>query len=160
MLIRVRMQAGAGWSDACVLNLSPRGLGLQGPSAPQIGSYVELRRGRHVIIGRIVWAKYHRFGVRTQDRVPMESLIREPEVLCDDMAPPPDAPVFDRRVAMRAAAVRHDDSRIFARGFEFISIAMLGVAAALLASSGVSKAVAGPLSQISTALNGGVVTRR
>jgi hypothetical protein len=154
VLIRARMRAGAAWSDACILNMSPRGLGLQAPTAPPKGSYVKLRRGAHVLVGRVIWSKYHRFGVRTQDRVPLERLIKEPENASADMASARAASEFtERRAARRPASARHDDSRMVGRMLQFGSVVVLGACAALIASGGVGSALAEPLSRISTALD-------
>ena len=50
-MIRARMRSGVSWHDVCILNLSRRGLGIQAAEPPQRGAYVEIRRGKHVILG-------------------------------------------------------------------------------------------------------------
>ena len=44
------MRSGASWHDVCILNLSLHGAGIQALEPPARGSYVEIRRGSHVII--------------------------------------------------------------------------------------------------------------
>ena len=69
------MLAGAAWSDVCIVNLSSRGAGLQCACPPVRGTYVEIRRGSHVLVGQVMWSAGHRFGVRTQDRLAVNAII-------------------------------------------------------------------------------------
>lgn len=73
-----RLRLGAAWVDACIHNVSARGLLVASDEVPKPGSYVEIRRGRNVIIGRAVWAKDRFFGVRTQDRIDLQALRADP----------------------------------------------------------------------------------
>jgi hypothetical protein len=80
VLIRARMRISAGWNDACILDISERGLMIRAGSAPpRRGSCVELRRGARIIIGRVMWAKQDRFGLSTQDKLDVESIIAVPD---------------------------------------------------------------------------------
>ena len=51
VMIKARMRSGASWHDVCVLNVSLHGVGIQTAEAPARGTYVEIRRGPHVIVG-------------------------------------------------------------------------------------------------------------
>jgi len=145
------MRSGVSWSDVCILNLSPRGVGIQAPTPPQRGSYVEICRGSHVIVARVVWARGHRAGLHAQDVIWPQSLINEPEI-ANDRAPPVPGSMIDRRSAHRASQRRHDGSRTAARAMEMACIAAFGAALSFGAFGLVHDALARPLSEIRSAL--------
>lgn len=144
-----RLRLGAKWSDACILNVSSRGLLIHVPQPPQRGSYVELRRGEQVIIGRVMWCKGSRVGLRAQDRVPIEAIVTKQGAqalrLTADNGRPVERRRFDRT---------HERSRLGARLFEFASVAAVGAMLSVAVVSVVSRAVAEPLSRVRTALDG------
>lgn len=152
-MIRARLRSGASWADACILNLSPRGMGLQSASPPGRGSYVELRRGHHVIVARVMWTNGHRFGIRSQDTIPVDSVISEPDLsAANDGAPP--APVIERRTAPRFTE-RHDGSRTLSRSIQFGFVLILGASAGLTLFDGVRQAFGKPLESAAAALGEG-----
>ncbi len=124
---------------------------LQAASPPQRGSYVEVGRGRHLIVARVVWIKQHRVGVRTQDLLPIDSIIAEPGEAGAETAP--SAPSAERRVAPRAAEVRYDQNRLKARAVEFACIGVFGIAGCVLVFSAVESLFARPLQAVEAALN-------
>ncbi len=79
VFLPARMRVESAWSDACIHNVSARGLLVSSGGAPRPGTYVEIRRGRAVIIGRAVWQKDRFFGVRTQDRIDIAVLQGAPD---------------------------------------------------------------------------------
>ena len=129
VLLRARMLIGASWTEVCIVNITSRGLGLQAANPPRRGEYVEIRRGAHVIIGRVAWSGAHRFGIAAQGMMPVYSIINEPDrqVL--------DPEKVERRAAPRLPAQKIE-SRIRVRLFEFLFVA----------------ALARPMAQIATAL--------
>jgi hypothetical protein len=148
VMIRARMRVGATWHDVCILNLSRRGLGIQTADSPARGTYVEICRGRMVIVARIMWARGHRAGLQSQDAIWAQGLINEA------LAAPPQAgsaPV-ERRRAPRNVQQRHDQSRVAARSMEFACVALFVAAFAIAAFGAVGQALAAPLSQIRAAL--------
>jgi len=147
------MRLDASWGDACILNISSHGLLMQAAAPPARGTYVELRRGRHPMVARVVWVKHHRFGVRTQDLLPVEAIINEPES-CDDELQRPTAneTVYKRRSSPRDRQVQHDDSRMQSRMMEFVCIAVFVASAAGLVFGALDQAFASPLSDVSAAL--------
>ncbi len=152
VLINARMRCGASWSDACILNLSKRGMLVQSPEAPSRGSYLEIRRGSHVIVARVVWANSNRFGIRSQDDIPAEELI-------EDRAKPASAqgagalPGYERRTRPRTNQP-HDASRWRSRSMEFAGLAIAGSAAAYLVFGAVSESLGRPIAAVSQALSG------
>lgn len=150
-----RLRCGADWQNACILNISSRGLGLQAPAPPQRGSYVEVRRGNNIIIARVVWVRGHRFGVRTQDTIPVNPDINLPKLSSgfeaqtdarkSEFRPKPMALSFSRQ---------HDESRNKARALEFAALVALGVTCACLAFGMIQSAIGTPLSHVEVTLGG------
>lgn len=156
MLIGARMRVGARWGDVRILNISSRGLLIQSAEAPPRGSYLEVRRGMHTIVGRVVWAGDERFGVQTQDPLSIEAIIREPDRSGREFAEPgeEDAP-FDRRAQQqrrRSTEQRLERSKVIGRSAEFVCVGLVGLAAALTGYAALEQAFAKPMSQVTAAL--------
>ena len=148
------MRMGAVWRDASILDLSSRGLMIQAGEPLPGGSYVELRRGRHLIVARVIWSDDRRSGLRTQDVLPTDAIIAEPE----NCAGKPFTPQHDRRVdgdrdrAKRAVA--HDQSRLRGRAFEFAAVALIGAVCGSIAYRTVGDMLSRPLDAVEIALAG------
>lgn len=79
LAIAVRLKVGSRWGDATVLNASERGLMVRASEPPEYGSYVEVRRGAGVgIVARVIWRRGNEVGLRTQDEVNVQALMRPP----------------------------------------------------------------------------------
>ena len=154
VMIRARMRSGVSWHDVCILNLSARGLGIQAAEPPSRGTYVEVRRGKQVIVARVMWAKGHRAGLHSQDAIWIQALLRE-ESAANDQAPATAYPKVERRLAPRSTQQRHDESRMVARATEFACMAIAVVALGLTLFGTVEQALARPLTQIRAALGPG-----
>lgn len=151
VLLKARLRLDGGWADGTVLNLSRRGMMIQSASPPPGGSYLEIRRGVHVIVARVVWTRAHRFGVRAQDVIDIDGLIREP----DRSAPPgPRAEPIERRSANRPPPERHERSRQRGRIMEFACIAIVGGSAAIGAAAAVAEILSSPFEHVHAALAG------
>lgn len=153
VMIPARMRSGAAWSDACILDLSSRGMLVKAPVAPSRGSYLEIRRGSCVIVARVVWANADRFGVHTQDRVPADGLINHPDRPAT--AKPDETGFVERRTAARASVARHEASRWRGRAWEFCAFVLLGAAGATIALGAVDDLLAKPLARVESALEKG-----
>ena len=70
-----RLRHGSSWSDACILNVSSRGLMIHTGRPISNGTTVEIRRGNYVIVAQVVWRDGGRAGLRAEERVPIEELI-------------------------------------------------------------------------------------
>lgn len=147
VLIDARLRHEGGWSDARILDISSRGLCVHADRSPRQGSYVEICKGSHRIIARVVWTRDERFGVRSQDRVAVDSITTgiEPSV------PAAAARANDNGGPARPPGMseRHEWSRRRARAIEFLGVAMLGVGAAILAYDAVKAALMQPLEIVS-----------
>ncbi len=153
VLIQARMRISAGWFDACILNISERGLMIRAGSAPPPrGSCVELRRGARIIIGRVMWATQDRFGLSTQDKLDVESIIAVPDGDgVDDASSPATAEPFDRRATVRTAT-DFERSRMWSRAFEFACITIFAVAGCLVAFGAVTQLFAAPMAAVELGL--------
>ena len=149
-MISARLRDGIGWNDARILNMSSRGLLLHARQAPGRGSYVEISRGAHRIVGRVVWVGKDRFGVRTQDRIPADVI----SVGADAPAAKTQAPNVAGRPPARTGPDRMERSRRRASAMQFLWVASFGVAAATVAFDAIKAALSRPLSEVSAQLAG------
>ena len=154
VMIRARMRSGVSWHDVCILNLSTRGLGIQAATPPERGAYVEIRRGTHVIVARVMWAKGHRAGLHAQDAIFIKALLGE-AAANDKGAPAAAYPNVERRRAPRSAEQKHEESRLVARMTEFACIGVAVLALGITLFGTVEQALAKPLTQIRQALGPG-----
>ena len=144
------MRSSATWGDVCILNISSRGLQLQTARPPERGAYVEVRRGPHVIVGRVAWSKHHRFGIRSQDALFVDAIIAEPGDAEAQRGPVAYVPVERRTVPRPAASAER--SRVAARAFEFACVGLVVVAGATMLYGAAEAALAAPLATVSNAL--------
>ncbi len=138
-----------------MFNISSRGLGLSAAAPPEAGTYVEIRRGRHVILARVVWTQGLRFGVHTQDPVPVEALIKDPDSPDTPAATTANsAPQIERRRTRRSLLRRYDRSRALGRTLEFAFVGILGASAALVGFDLVKQLFQSPLTEVQKSLVG------
>lgn len=151
VMIKARMRSGASWHDVCLVNLSVHGVGIQAADPPARGTYVEICRGSHVIVGRVIWTKGHRAGLRSQDAIFIQAIAKDGAAA---VSRPRVAggPPTDRRRELRTTQQRHDRSRHLGRAMEFACLALFASVLAMTAFGSVGRALAHPLSQISAAL--------
>jgi len=153
VMIKARMRVGTAWRDACILDMSTRGLMIQASEPPPGGSYLELRRGRHVIIARVVWSRDRRAGLRAQDPLPTEAIISEP----DQSAAPSTAGGVERRaepLARVRPVAQHEQNRWRSRAWEFASLVLVGGVLATFAFDAVASALERPMTAVEGALEG------
>jgi hypothetical protein len=153
VMIRARMRSGVSWHDVCILNLSRRGLGIQAAEPPQRGAYVEIRRGKHVILARVMWTRGHRAGLHSQSLIFVRSLVRD-EPANDGGHSATAYPAVDRRREPRAMRQRHERSRLAGRAMEFACIGLAASALGLTIVATIEQALARPIAQVRAALDG------
>ena len=110
--LSVRVKMGMQWADATILNASSRGLMMKTAQAPERGGYIEIRRGADIeIVGRVVWRNGNHVGVRTQDAINVQALMRPPvKGRTQDRSPSKALYVSEERKRTDAAA-REERSR-------------------------------------------------
>jgi hypothetical protein len=156
VVIHARMRMDGAWGDACIRNISSRGMFLQAATPPARGSYVEIFRGKHIIIGRVVWQKDRGFGIRTQDKLPISAIIEEPVQGTKGNVRGASPPIERRADPSRATAAtvseRLERSRRFSMAFQSAIIIVAGIAGAAVLMGTVQQILARPLTDISSHL--------
>jgi len=156
VVLPVRVRSGASWSDACIHNISSRGMMVASNDAPAPGTYVELRRGPNIVVGRVVWRKDRFFGLRAQDRIDLDLLRRTTQAPGEAAN---DQGVGDRRSdrrrsedALRARSLER--SRVIAKAGQFVTLGLLCLGASLFAGLAVHQMLSAPASRIAAVLGG------
>ena len=154
VLIAARMRAGSAWGDVCVLNVSSRGVLAQAEVPPAKGTYIEVRRGSHVIVARVVWTEKHRFGICSQDLIGVDDFVAGPEGPRSSRPSAQASGHVDSRTTTRrcASGERHEQSRAMGRSLEFCVLVGTSVALASVAFGLLRDAVANPVSKVSAVL--------
>ncbi|WP_344695195.1 PilZ domain-containing protein [Sphingomonas rosea] len=152
LYLPVRMRSGAAWADVCLLDLSTRGLQVKCPRTPPTGSYIEVRRGRHVIVARVVWTKKDRFGALTQDAVPVDAVAADRDETAT--AASDNAQAQERRLHPRPSSVAEafEQSRFAGRAIEFGLVLAGIVGVAMFGASVVGDAIGTPIHAVTAAL--------
>ena len=148
VVVRARVRSGADWGDACILNVSSRGLLIQSSRPVVEGSLIEILRGEHLILARVMWSDAGRSGLRSEERLPVEDILstegsRALQLIASNGV------IQDRR---RKARQRKTEARLRGRAMEFVAV---GAIAALLAFGiwGMAeRALSRPLASVSAAL--------
>ena len=155
VVVRCRMKTDAGWTDATIHNVSDRGLMASTDAPPKAASYVDIRRGTLVIVGRVVWVRGRRFGVRTQDRIKASDLVNEPVVQqrpsvdrSSDDRRGPSRSEMDRRIARRSEA-----SSRFASWFQIVAVTLVGCGLAAFLAVEAYRTLARPFARVAHALD-------
>lgn len=158
VLIPSRMRVESQWHDVVLHNVSSRGLMAGCDAPPPVGSYVEIRRGTIVIVGRVQWTKGRFFGMRAQDRLSVKALVDEPRLASrprrgnDDESAASDRRA-ERRLAHEAQMARRvERSRGFASLFQFVVLVCVGLTMAGIAAHSVYQMLSSPTQRIEAAL--------
>lgn len=149
-MLPARLRLGTQWADVCILNVSSRGLMIQSARSGPLGSLIELRRGDHVIVARVVWREGARAGLQSEDRVPVEEIMS----LHGSKALQLVASGGERLERRRHGRVATAESRLQGRAMEFAAVLAIGVALAGGAWSMARQALVRPFADASAALGG------
>jgi hypothetical protein len=147
-MLPARMRTEAGWSDACILNISSRGLLIYSNGAAQQGSFVEVRRGGQLVIARVVWRKNQRIGLHSPDPVHVEDIIGADKAAAATVSTAAGAPMERRRIPRDA-----ERSRQHGRAAEFIAMVLVGGALAFAAMASVEESLARPFAAVDQAMH-------
>lgn len=149
VMIPARLRNGAQWTDACILNISSRGLLVHSPRGVPQGSTVELRRGEHVIVAQVVWRDGLRIGLQAEDRLPMDEIISLDRAATLQLTA--GVAQGERRKQRRSPAM---EARLRGRAMEFISVGVIAASLAVTIWSMVEQALARPMAAVAAALGG------
>lgn len=146
VIVPARLRHGANWSDTCILNVSSRGLLIHTGRPICGGNEVELRRGDHMILARVVWRDGARAGLHSLERVPVEDIV----LLGRARGPEAPANMGERRRHPRS----RQPGRLRHQAMEFAGV--LGIVACLAAAglTMVDAAFAQPMTLVTSALDG------
>lgn len=149
VMLPARMRTAAGWSDACILNISSRGLLIHAGRPFGPGSLIELRHHDHTILARVIWRDGAKAGLQAEDRLPIE------RILSSSSSPALQLTATRYKGPERRRRPRtHEQSRHQSRMFEFAGLVVVAVVVAWTAFTLVSEALARPLAAVQTALTG------
>lgn len=138
------MRLGASWSDACILNISSRGLIIHTGRQVASGTQVELRRGDHIILARVVWRAGGRAGLQADERLPVEEILTKGQAPALQLT----AAKGERRKQPRP----EDRNRHRGKAIEFAGVLMIGMSLAGGVLAMVESALVRPLARVSAAL--------
>jgi hypothetical protein len=156
VLIPCRIKSVRGWDDACIHNISSRGMMIACDDPLVPGEYLDLRRGSQVVIGRVVWRRERFSGVRTQDVISAEAMINEPRL---EARPTGTRRSEERRVSRQSmageidAARRMERSRSLSQAMQFGALGIFGLVAAATIATQVSHVLAAPTAKLTQALS-------
>ena len=110
------------------------------------GDYVEVMRGRHAVVARVIWSHRERLGLIAQDRICLAALVGQ--------ATPPHAGEMPNASASPARRVQpRGHGQIVAKTVQVGALVLGGGVIAWLALSLIHLAFAGPLRLIEVALS-------
>ena len=147
-MLPARMRTKAGWSDACILNISSRGRLIYSNGTAQPGSFVEVRRGGQFVIARVVWRKNQRIGLHSPDPVHVEDIIGADKAAAASVSTAAGMPIERRRIPRDPERSRHH-----ARAAEFIAMVVAGGALAFAAMASVEESLAKPFAAVDRAMH-------
>ena len=142
VVLPARMKDHRGWHDVRILNISSKGLMARSPATPSRGSYLEVRRGGHVIVVRVVWSSGQHFGAQAQSRLVPSEIIEETSGAAPPATRPNGHAPAERRASPRPAGRAHEQSRWRARMLEYVGIVSLVAVFAVLALDASQQALA------------------
>ena len=150
VIMPARLHSSSGWTDACILNVSSRGLMIHSARAGPQGSIVELRRGRHAIVACVVWRDGARVGLKTEERLAVEDLIR----LNCASAMMVTAGQAQKRARGTPSQRRERNRRSLGRVIEYVEVALIACTLAATAFDVFERGLGTPMALIETALAG------
>lgn len=159
VLAPCQMNHGGVWIDACIHDVSSRGVLVASDRAPERGAYVDIRRGSLIIIGRVIWRKGRFFGVRTQDQLSPQALLPDPRrtgragLSREAASGSRQSRPHDRLVAEGRTARRVERGRHVAKFLQFGVLASVGAAAAAFLAVQAYEMLSRPLSSAGATLD-------
>ena len=147
-MLPARLRTGAQWSDTCILNISSRGLLIHSARVAVEGTMVELRRGEHVIIGRVMWRDGARVGLQTDEKLPVDEILSLSQSKALQLVAS-DGLLVERRKQPRPGP---GDARQRGRIIEYAAVAVVALCLAIGALGMVETAFAEPLRLVRAAL--------
>lgn len=119
---------------------------------PPRGTYVEVRRGTYVVVGRVVWSSNDGFGLFAQDTIVLSALTASATAAAQkERRLEPRKPGGTKANQKDVAEVGAESAR-FARAFDFLAVAAVVITGALLLTETVWDILAAPLQEAGKAM--------
>ena len=150
VVLPARVRTAAGWSDACILNVSSRGLLIHSRGEAEAGMTIQLHHRHHAIVARVIWRHGARAGLHSEDRIPVEEIMILGQAHNVTLTAV-DQPGVERRRAPRDDT-RHGESRARGRTIEFAGALVIAAVLATGMLAMVETALARPLASIGALL--------
>ena len=150
VFLTARLRIDADWSDTAILNVSSRGLMIQSARPATPGTMIEVRRGDHVIVARVMWRDGRRLGLQADERLSVEEILSAGAARGLQLV----ASNGSRIERRRHRRDDHERSRMRGRNFEFVATIGVGAMFAVCAWGMAHQAFARPLATIEAALAG------
>jgi len=154
--VQARMRIDGEWIDVSIHNVSSRGLMARAGAEVGQRSYVELRRGDQIVIGRVAWSQDGYFGLRAQDRIDITGMLGT--AAAADRRSDAASGWIERRTTPRDPAPPRDrdgdGSRAFGRRFQFILIGAAGASGCAAAATAVFRMLQAAILPAMSALGG------
>jgi hypothetical protein len=150
VMLPARMRVGPRWRDACILNISSRGLMIRAGSGITEGSVVEIRRGDHTIFARVMWKEGPRAGLHTDEQLPVDDILTLAHASALQVTAA-DSLTMERRRKKRPI---YEDSRQRARLIQFLGTVGISIGLSAVLFSAVRHVLAVPVAAIGAALGG------
>jgi hypothetical protein len=154
VVLSARMRAESGWSDACILNISSRGLMINAIRAAETGSTVEVWHGDHMIVAHVIWRKGTRAGLRAEDRLPIEDMTTASQTTALQTTALQPTAMDWHRVERRKGSRSREDSRRRSRMIKFARVAVIAASFAMGVYAMFKEAFAEPFALVAAALGG------
>ena len=149
VVLPARFRTPTGWNDACILNISSRGLLIHAGCPVSEGVTIQLHHGGHLISGRVVWRRGSRIGLCVDEKLPVDDILTVDQTASLRLAAPCGSP---RERRQRPRGFEH--SRLQSRAMQFVSIAVIATCLAGTLFTMVEQALAKPFAQVLAALGG------
>ncbi|WP_066697147.1 PilZ domain-containing protein [Sphingobium amiense] len=146
--IPARIRLGDQWLDATIMNVSLHGMMLRMARPPGRGSYIEIRRASTIVVGRVIWAKDGKCGIRAQDRIDISALTGDAPAAPAWKAGDADRRAVQRRSIEESAAA----SQVWARRFQFAALIVAIVGGGFLILHSLTETFAAAMARVADAL--------
>lgn len=152
VLIRAKMRAGGLPIDACIRDVSSKGLMVQTKVPPPRGTYVEIITAGQTIVGRVVWGKDMRFGISTRDKIHIDMMVAQrPTPLAGQYADPQPAVLLPPSTLVRPPGFR----RSHARALELGALTLFALAMVAAFASATYQTLSRPFERVAERLEPG-----
>lgn len=147
------MRIGESWMSVRIRNASRHGMMVEVRDPPDRGTYIEIRRGSLIVIGRVAWSGGGRFGFRSQDVIDVDGLMAPPSKSSDAGSASETRGERRRDPARLGAGLKSEErSRYLGSLLQYTAFAGAAAFAALIAAGLVTDILSRPLNSISRAL--------